>query len=72
MGPKEIQALRHALGENSETFGKRFSRSKRTVEDWEQGRRRPDALVLTMMGKLADGIDKKRKSAASRNVATTG
>ena len=65
MGPKDIQALRHAVGENAEQFGKRFSRSKRTVEDWEQGRRRPDALVLTMMEKLADGIDKKRKSATT-------
>jgi DNA-binding transcriptional regulator YiaG len=39
-----IRAIRAALGEDTATFGRRFCRSGRTVEDWEQGRRVPDPL----------------------------
>jgi len=49
----EVRALRAALGENTETFGARWHRSSRTVEDWEQGRREPDAFVLEAIRKLA-------------------
>jgi DNA-binding transcriptional regulator YiaG len=52
-GP-QIQALRHSLGENTEAFAARFARSRRTVEDWEQGRRNPDPLALKLLQELAD------------------
>jgi DNA-binding transcriptional regulator YiaG len=48
-----IKALRAATGETAEVFGARFGRSGRTVEDWEQGRRRPDVMVLLAMQRLA-------------------
>ncbi len=48
-----IKALRHTLKEDVATFGARFARSGRTVEDWELGRRRPDPLVLLAMERLA-------------------
>ena len=53
MTPDQIKALRASLGENVATFGARFARSGRTVEDWEQGRRRPDALAVKIMERLA-------------------
>jgi|KBSMisStaDraftv2_1062788.scaffolds.fasta_scaffold00145_44 DNA-binding transcriptional regulator YiaG len=52
MTAKQIQALRHALKENAETFGARFLVSGRTVEGWEQGRE-PHRLVSRMLDTLA-------------------
>ncbi len=50
---EEVRAIRAALQENTATFGARWQRSGRTVEEWEQGRRAPDAFVLENMRKLA-------------------
>lgn len=50
---EEIRGLRAALAENTADFGARFRRSRRTVEDWEQGRVRPDAFVLDAIRALA-------------------
>jgi DNA-binding transcriptional regulator YiaG len=50
---EEVRALRAALQEDTTTFGARWLRSRRAVEDWEQGRRAPDPLVLDGMRKLA-------------------
>jgi transcriptional regulator with XRE-family HTH domain len=52
MFASEIKALRHALGETTQQFGARFARSGRSVEDWEQGRRRPDPFILAAMNRL--------------------
>lgn len=49
----EIRALRQQLGESAAVFGARFDRGQRTVEDWEQGRRRPDALTRAAMQTIA-------------------
>jgi DNA-binding transcriptional regulator YiaG len=49
----EVRALRAALEENTATFGKRWHKSGRTVEGWEQGLRIPDAFVLEAMRALA-------------------
>lgn len=43
---QRIRAVRSGLGETVAVFGARFARSARTVEDWEQGRRSPDPLVI--------------------------
>lgn len=48
----QVKRLRAALGENTATFGSRFARSARTVEDWEQGRRVPDALCQRLLDEL--------------------
>lgn len=58
---EEVRALRTALEENTATFGARWLRSGRTVEQWEQGLRRPDPLVLDGMRKLAVRRKKKAK-----------
>ncbi len=49
MKPKEIQAIRHKLGENTKTFGQRLGVSGRTIEDWEQGRSRPSGPAIKLM-----------------------
>lgn len=56
---EEVRALRTALDEDTETFGARWQRSGRTVENWEQGRKAPDAFVLEAMRALA----RRRKNA---------
>lgn len=50
---EEIRALRAALEEDTATFGARWQRSGRTIEDWEQDRRHPDAFTLAAIRKLA-------------------
>jgi DNA-binding transcriptional regulator YiaG len=50
---EEVRALRAALGENTATFGKRWLKSGRTVENWEQGRKSPDPFVLAAIRALA-------------------
>lgn len=52
MTPERIKAIRAALGENTKTFGQRFLRSGRAVEEWEQGRRVPDPLIQAELAKL--------------------
>ena len=51
-----IQALRRALKESTTAFGERVGRSRRTVEDWEQGRRRPDVLARREFERLAEAV----------------
>ena len=51
--PARVQALRHACGDTTEQFAARFARSRRSIEDWEQGRRNPDALCQRVMDSLA-------------------
>lgn len=41
-----IRALRLALGLTTREFGARFCRTSRAVEEWEQGRRVPDPLIV--------------------------
>ena len=55
MTGEQIQELRHKLGDSVEAFGKRFHRCVGTVNDWEQGRRNPDKMVLAAMRMLAMG-----------------
>lgn len=59
MDKYQIRAIRQLAGENTAEFGNRFSRSARTVEDWEQGRRNPDPLVIAALAKLEKSLRKK-------------
>ena len=54
--PERVQALRRACSENTAAFAARFARSKRTIEDWEHGRRNPDKLCQRMMDVIAAQI----------------
>jgi DNA-binding transcriptional regulator YiaG len=59
---QEVRALRGILQETTDEFGARWLCSGRTVEDWEQGRRRPNNLALDGIRKLA-ARQRKRKAA---------
>ena len=61
---EEVRALRAALEENTATFAARWRRSRRTIEDWEQGRTEPDAFVLEALRKLAAKQKPKKKATA--------
>jgi len=69
--PQEVRALRRALGENCRTFGARFYRSGRSVEDWESGRRHPDPLALEAMRNLAarQAVAQKRMKTPTNSAA---
>lgn len=61
MTPPQIQSLRRQLGESTTEFAARFARSPRSIEDWEQGRRRPDALCLRELERIAEQLPKKSR-----------
>jgi len=52
----QVRRLRQQLTENTAQFAARFSRSSRTIEDWEQGRRVPDALCQRLLDELETTI----------------
>lgn len=47
-----IKNARKALGLSTAQFGDAVGMSGRSVEDWEQGRRRPSGAVLKMVSVL--------------------
>lgn len=46
MKPDEIRAIRKSVGVNCKKFGKLIGVSGRTVENYEQGRRKPNKAVV--------------------------
>ena len=50
--PARIQKLRRALDESTTDFGARFGRSRRAIEEWEQGRRAPNPFVRLQLDEL--------------------
>lgn len=59
MTGKQIQQLRHSLGESVDEFGKRFFVRGRTVESWEGDRNRPHPAVLAQVKALARKLIKR-------------
>jgi putative transcriptional regulator len=63
--PGAIRALRRGLAENTTTFGARVGVSGRTVEDWEQGRRRPSGPAALLLQRLSgDGSARSASESA--------
>lgn len=52
MTPDQIRALRKRLGLNCAGFGALIGVSGRTVEDWEQGRKKPSKPAVLLMQAL--------------------
>lgn len=57
---EQVRAARAYVGEDTATFGARWHRSGRTVEDWEQGRRRPDPLVIEALREMTAFIAEEK------------
>jgi DNA-binding transcriptional regulator YiaG len=55
-----IKALRKRMGLNVEQFGALFLVSPRTVENWEQGLRKPKGLTLRAIEKVIAKQNRKR------------
>lgn len=57
--PIDVKAVRAATGLTRNAFAERFHLPARTVQDWEQNRRQPDAparALLALIAKDPDGI----------------
>jgi putative transcriptional regulator len=52
MKPQEIRHIRRYLGLNAADFGALVGVSGRTVEDWEQGRRKPSGPARKIMEQI--------------------
>jgi putative transcriptional regulator len=47
--PQPVQAIRRKVAASTKEFERRFRISARTMEAYEQGRRRPDAAMQTLL-----------------------
>jgi putative transcriptional regulator len=45
LGDVDVRAIRSKLGLSQGEFAKRYSISSRSVQEWEQGRRKPESAV---------------------------
>lgn len=50
---KTIKEIRAETGLSQAAFAKRFGMAKRTIEDWDTGKRRAPVWVLAMLDYLA-------------------
>ena len=45
----DVRAIRQKIGLTQEDFAQHFGVNKRTVQDWEQGRRQPSGPARTLL-----------------------
>jgi len=57
-GPDRIKRIRKWYGENTAEFAKRFNVSAKTVEAWEQGRRKVKGPACLIYDYLAADTEK--------------
>ncbi|MFV3131172.1 helix-turn-helix domain-containing protein [Niveispirillum sp. KHB5.9] len=50
----DVRAIRNRLGLSRPQFAERFGLDARTVQDWEQGRRRPDKAAQSYLKVIAN------------------
>lgn len=53
----DVRAIRTRLGLSRPKFAERFGLDARTVQDWEQGRRRPDKAAQSYLKVIASHPD---------------
>jgi putative transcriptional regulator len=57
----DVISIRKRLGLSRESFARRFGLDPRAVQDWEQGRRRPDRaarVLLTIIEREPEVVDR--------------
>ena len=57
----DVRAIRGRLGLSQAAFARRYGFNRRTVQDWEQGRRRPEGparLLLTLIEREPKMVDR--------------
>ena len=67
MTPARVQAIRHAVATSTKEFERQFRISARTMEAYEQGRRRPDGAMQTLLR-----VIEREPDAVRRALAVTG
>jgi putative transcriptional regulator len=58
--PIDVRAIRVKTGLSQAEFAQRFAIGRRTLQDWEQGRRAPDATVrayLTVIERNSQAVE---------------
>jgi putative transcriptional regulator len=57
----DVRAIRSTLGLSQAEFSPRYALSPRSLQEWEQGRRRPESAAracLTVMDKNPEAVEK--------------
>ena len=62
--PKRIQAIRRKVAASTKEFERHFRISARTMEAYEQGRRRPDAAMQALLHVIEREPDAVRRALA--------
>jgi putative transcriptional regulator len=63
--PERVQAIRRKVAPSTKEFERQFRISARTMEAYEQGRRRPDAAMQTLLRVIEREPDAVRRALAS-------
>ncbi len=69
MPADRVKAIRKATGGTPLKFARRFGIPARTLEGWEQGRRKPDVtarVLLTVIEREPEAVERALKAAANR------
>ncbi len=57
----DVKAIREKLGLSQAEFSRRYAFSRRSLQEWEQGRRRPESAVrayLTVIARNPNAVEK--------------
>lgn len=63
--PERVQAIRRKVAASTKAFERQFRISARTMEAYEQGRRRPDAAMRTLLRVIEREPDAVRRALRS-------
>ena len=63
--PDRVKAIRRKVAASTKEFEQQFRISARTMESYEQGRRRPDAAMQTLLRVIEREPDAVRRALAS-------
>src|SRR5688500_2548265 len=66
MPAKRIKAIRKKVAKSAKAFERRFGISAKTMENWEQGRRKPDPtarLLLKVIEQDPDAVERAANAA---------
>jgi putative transcriptional regulator len=61
----DVRRLRASLKMSQEIFARSFGLPKRTVQDWEQGRRQPEGAAQVLLKVIAHEPDAVRRALAA-------
>jgi len=73
-GPVDVKAIRESLGLSQGQFAARYGFSPRTLQQWEQGRSKPDAssrAYLTVIERNHKAVEKALNSGGNLRHAAT-